>query len=74
MIWPNCGNGRSSCWRLMVAVLRPVPGTRPAKGLGSWVERYDGFPPSASMALSRSERGSELMFVLTASLLTLLPT
>src|SRR5512145_1338240 len=30
---PNCGYGRSSCERAIVALLKLVPGSRPAKGL-----------------------------------------
>src|SRR5262245_26323339 len=29
---PNCGYGRSNCERAIVALLRPLPGKRPANG------------------------------------------
>ena len=36
---PNCGYGRSNCRRAIVALLKPLPGSRPANGFVTDADR-----------------------------------
>src|SRR5215472_15394389 len=45
----NCGNGSSSCWRVVVAPLMLVEGSSPENGLGTLLVRLgDALPPYSS--------------------------
>src|SRR5207244_845208 len=70
----NCGYATSNCCRATVEPLRPVPGKRPANGLGVWALRKSRFAWSRSGEVERYCRGMKLRFCEMGSATPRLPT